>query len=489
MPRKKKVVEEPEPGEVQDEEQGEEEPETLPLPGIGWAALMGQAQPPYAGMPPAAGPAPVVAASERARFETPVGEDVLVTSHEDYARLANFFLALRDRSRYKLAVYDCVNGRRVRQGAVYLGPIEVPANGMIEEAIDAHFGGGDYWWRLMFDGHWASRDNLPGDFQGMATSDFLSLGTSKKPRPLAQQQVEAKKDATEVVKNDAMIDLLKEMVRDSKRSESGAADGLTKIMTVMLTASQQQMAMMQAQAQQQQAFLMQLLAINEKKGSEAREQRDEMLGILMESIKGQATGEKSMGQTLVENLPRILEGMGKIPALSQPSPRHAPAALPAPVPPPAVVAPGQVTAAAPRPVPAPAPAPAEPDYPSDLATECVNSFEAGRNHLDCADRVEQLGTDDNFNDLLDTEPEKVVNFLAMGYKAARKAEAPPQLLNYARQVLAELHRRYPEQDNAAAAPAAPAVPAAPAAPAAPISLVVPAGGQGVSDAPPRPAQG
>jgi len=474
MPRKKKV-EEPEPEDVETVAEGGEDEVDREQPPVGsraWAELAGL--PPYAPLPVAAGPAPTVASSERARFETPVGGEVLVTTHEDYGRLANMFSSLPDRSRYKLAIYECVNGKRVRQGAVYLGPIEIPSNGMLEEAIDAMFGGGDYYWKLQLDGHWAGRADLPGDFQGMPLSDFLSLGTAKKARK--EPVSETGKAPAADIRGDAMIELLKEMVRDSRKTENSGADGLTKIMTVMLTASQQQMGMMQAQAQQQQAFLMQLLAINEKKGSEAREQRDEMLGILMESIRGQATGEKSMGQSL----PRILEGMAKIPALSQPSQRALPAQpQPAAVP--------QVPAPAPAPVPAPAPT-AEPDYPSDIAAECVASFEARRGHLDCADRIEKLGTDDNFNDLLDTEPEKVVAFLAMGYQAARKAGAPAELLQYARQVLAELHRRYPEE----AAPAAPVVQASLTVPApAPAPLRSdsgPSAGQGVADAPPRPAQ-
>jgi hypothetical protein len=444
-----------------------------------------EAEPEYGQMPElhlgeSAGPvAPVVEQSERARFETPVEPDVLVTSHETFRQLGQFFDSLPNRSRFELQVWRCdPNAPHNFKKREWCGRIPLPEGMTLEEALDKEFGGGVYFWRLACDGRHSSRSDLPGDLQAMPMLGYVRLATPPKDeraegeREAREQHLYERLEKVQREKEDAMLGLLKDMLRESKSNAASGTDSLVKMMTVMMTAQAQQMQMQQANAQQQSNFLLQLLAMNEKKGSEAREERDELFRVLLEGVRNDATGDKPFSHTLVEQLPKILEGLAKVPALAQASPR-AQAPLPPPPPPPpqvpapVVVQPGVVSGSARHGVAAPpvpaqpvpedlsrrSPAGAEPDdYPTSIAKCCIRHWQGGAPASEAAAAVEAIGTEDNFNDLLDTDPEAVVGFLAMGFAAANNVQAPPELLAYARATLQTLHDAYPEEPPAPAAP-------------------------------------
>jgi len=391
--------------------------------------------------------APETASSQRTRFESPVREDVLVTSHETMENLSQFFGNLPDRERFDVAVWRCdPQSPQNQRKRAWKGRVPLPTSYTLEEGIDREFGGGVYYWRLGFEGRHASRADLPADYQALPMAGYIRLETAAKSEeesPGVDPQLEARLQKAEGAQSE-LLSFLKEMVRDKKDSASKDSNAMTSLMTVVLAANQSQMQAMQQQAANQQQFLLAMLTMTEKKASEAREQKDGMMQLMMEAVRGETSGEKSMSTTLIENLPRILEGLAKVPGLAQPSPRMAPpiqlppapASAPAPVPvrPPAIVTVG------------PSPVPANPDdYPTVIAKRCIAGWQNKEAVGVCADAIEELGSDENFNDLMDTDQAQVIAFLAMGFKAANNIDCPEELQAYARAVLEELAARYPDE--------------------------------------------
>jgi len=400
--------------------------------------------------------APETASSQRSRFESPVREDVLVTSHETMENLSQFFGNLPDRERFDVAVWRCdPQSPQNQRKRAWKGRVPLPTSYTLEEGIDREFGGGVYYWRLGFEGRHASRSDLPADYQALPMAGYIRLETAAKGEEAAPVGVdpllEARLQKAEGAQSE-LLGFLKEMVRDKKDTASKDSDAMTKLMTVVLAANQSQMQAMQQQAANQQQFLLAMLTMTEKKASEAREQKDSMMQLMMEAVRGETSGDKPMATTLIENLPRILEGLAKVPGLAQPSPRVAP---PVQALPPAPPQPIQTKAPVPVVVAPPAAAPVAEDYPTAIARRCIAGWQ-GREPADkCADAIEELGTDENFNDLLDTDQAQVIAFLAVGFKAANNIEAPDELKQYARAVLAELHERYPDNAPEPMAPAGP----------------------------------
>ena len=409
-------------------------------------------------------------------------QDVQTFSKENYSRLAGFINQMPNRSSFGIFVYRLEKVPGEGQKRRYLGHIELPG-GLLEHNLKEQFGGGEFFWQLAKDGMYAARTDLPADMNDVKLSGSCTVAG-------AARDLDAKPPAVAVPNESqsAVMDVLKDQIKGMQKESSGSAQAMVQLMTVLMAGMQQQQNMAQQLASQQTTFMMNLMALQDKKTESMMAGKETLykeIIDLMKNFAGGNSGEpEGFGAMLLKAAPGILDKLSLLPGLSNVSPRKNPETLPArPMsPPPRPAAPAVPAAPAPVqavPVPIPGSAFTQDDEPylTQMVAAVWEGFKASAPIEATSEIVANLGTEEQFDKLLEQSNDWVSAVTQAAWASFKPAEAVPDgLLAYARAVHVELCSEVPAIPEArpavftvlpAVAPAvAPAAPA-PAPPAAP----------------------
>ena len=448
-------------------------------------------------------------------FEVEPAPGVNVYNLEAYHQLRNFFNALPNRHEYSLAIYTVdPDEQDVAHNRKWVKRIPLP-DGILPEALSKRWGGGRYLWQLCYKNHMASRDDLPmrlkampltGDVTVAGPSTILPARQAEAPAELIERIEGIRQEAAQG--NNAMMDLLKEQLREARKDQSGGAQSMVSLMTVLLTGMQSQAQAAQAVASQQANFLLTMMEKNEARHREASADREKSLQWAVD-LALKLSGQGGSGEpptwwgAIIGNLDKFKDVLHELrPAFTQPSAeRQAPAPLPVQARP-ALPAPPRPTVSAPPRSPAPAPPPvqanfegfteADSGYVEDLCRAVWSGHKMGVPAANTAEVIAKLGTEDQFERLMNVQPGKLRDFIDRLYRQLSDQPADPALLDYVAAVHAELNAEVEGEPEPAPVPA-PAPAPAPAPPAPPAvspdtqfrQEVVPPG----PPPPPAPAQG
>jgi len=402
---------------------------------------------------------------------------------ENYNKLSNFLHDMPDRSNYSIMVWRVpLKGSGGRE---YVGMMPLPDK-VLDEAIREEHGGGRYFWQLAYDGRFVRPDQLPPDLaaKDLKMAGYVTIAGNPKVKEEEgdgrgsaeiddlRQHVE-KTQQIASAQQDAMMGLLKEQLEDQKKRADSSGQSMIQLFTVLMAGMQQQQQTANQLAQQQTTFMMNMMQLQDKKSEEMHGGRENLLREIIELMKAGMNPDapqKPFGQVLLESLPSVLDKLQTVPALQNISPRKQAQMVPAAQP---------VRALPAAPVAAPVAAPEAPPVPAHrfvaednpYLTEVVKTvwdhYGNGRTPDDCANAVAKLGTDEQFDKLMETDNDFASVLVSGAWSAYKGGEPPSELLGYARAVHLELQREEePPEVKAESAPAAPELPAVPPAPPA-----------------------
>ena len=416
------------------------------------------AEPAESGLPEAPEPAgrtvrvqPLVAEDGRTRFEAAPDEDVYAISQRDYRQLAEFLDGLSDKDRYHLALWRCdprMPAARKRQN--YLpGGMEIP-DGMLEDSLSELHGPGVYRWQLLRDGRYASPDKLPPSLKGVGLAGYIQIagkpliegdgagGLPMMPPPPADT-------GTELLR-----DLLQQQREDARNNRSEMAD----ILRANTDGFKVQMSGMVETMKAQTMFLQHQLEQTRLETKERTAEKDgmwkEIVG-LVKDLRGEGD-TRSTADRLLENAPLLIDKL-QTAGLFAAKP-GAPPAAPAPAQsgPPATPPPDR---------PMEGLKPEERNntlfmYITGLVNKLHSCYQSKVEPDLAAESISRIGTDAEFDWLMEQGEETVVSTVDSLHKRFKGAPAGEELLAYVRAVWAELLK----ETEPAAGPDAPAAPAA-----------------------------
>jgi hypothetical protein len=438
-----------------------------------------------------------ISATERDQvFEVAPSRGVRVFNREAYDNLRRFIGGLPNKSDFNLVIFrqdhdePDVNRRRK-----YCGRIPIPS-GLLDEAIEAKWGGGDYFWQLGIQRQFASPRDLPPTLRGAALSGYICVDGPRKafgPAESAGSSALAGMDAIReaaAASSSQMTELLKEQLRSARQEAGSSTQAIVGLMSVLLTGMQQQQQLAMQLGQQQTAFLMNIMNQQESRHREGAEDKERFLVTVLQAVGvgGGDGGEpkkpwEKVVDTALAHAPQVLDVLkmflAKAPEVvltpkDSPVPQLPPVRVP---PPPAAPA----LPAAPDPLARP-PASVEKvgafdlaedgEYISAIINVTVRAWE-GKLPVEAAcTEVADQGAERQYEALLATDAEVIVKLINNLWTMHRGGQAPAELLAYCRQVHAMLLEGPPEEpeggegeSHAEPAPAPPeAVKTAPAIP-------------------------